>query len=90
MRYCKNNLKKMINKLPLKYNLQVLDENRNIVDSTVDIQETIVKLQATLYFNIDILKGWMPTLAYSSETTSSSGAEDETQEKIYVGIFPHL
>jgi len=67
--------------LPLKYGLS---------GSNIDYEETIIRLQATLLFNIEIFNGWMPSLAYSTENTSSdtakSSLEETTERKVYLGI----
>jgi hypothetical protein len=62
--------------LPLKYSLSGED---------IDIEEKITRVQGNIYFNIKSLKEWMPTLAYSSETTDSDG-DSYTEEKVYLGI----
>jgi len=69
--------------LPLSYDLN---------GDNIAYDETTIKLKASLFFNFEILDGWMPTIAYSTETistTTNAGVEnidDRTEDKIYLGF----
>ncbi|MEA2099978.1 MAG: hypothetical protein U9P72_07600 [Campylobacterota bacterium] len=69
--------------LPLDYDLET---NKGFVN--IDIVEHIMKMKASLYFNFEILSGWMPVISYSKETTSTNGSsvDDRVEKKAYLGV----